>query len=214
LISKIKGKIGELGPDRAFIEVEGLTYEVMLPSGLIDNLRQKTDDEFIELYTIYYIEGSNVGNQYPRLVGFADPIQRDFFTILTNVSGLGIKKALRSLVLPINVIARAIESEDVMRLTDLPGIGTRMADKIIAELKGRVAKFALLRDDQPLVTPTKRPDFTSEVMDVLKQLQYKPAEAKMAIERALATGRHFKSSEEMIQQIFKQSEGFRQQGID
>ncbi|OQX92150.1 MAG: hypothetical protein B6D58_04465 [candidate division Zixibacteria bacterium 4484_95] len=207
MISKIKGMISELGPDRVFIEVEGLTYEVMLPSGLIDKLRQKTDNKPAELYTIYYIEGSNVGNQYPRLVGFADPIQRDFFTILTNVSGLGIKKALRSLVLPINIIARAIESEDVRRLTELPGIGPRMADKMIAELKGKVAKFALVRDDQPLVTPTKQPDFTSEVMDVLKQLQYNPAEAKQAIEKALATGRHFKSSEEMIQQIFKQSKG-------
>jgi Holliday junction DNA helicase RuvA len=213
LISKIKGKISEIGPDRAFIDVDGLTYEIMLPSGLLDKFRQKADELPVELYTIYYIEGSNVGNQYPRLVGFADPVQRDFFTMLTNVSGLGVKKALRSLVLPINIIARAIESEDVRRLTDLPGIGPRMADKIIAELKGRVAKFALMRDDQPLATPARRPDFTSEVMEVLKQLQYKPAEIKMVIERALATGKHFKSSEEMLQQIFKQSEGSWRQGV-
>ena len=204
MISRIKGQISELGPDRIYIEVNGLTYDVMLPSGLIDNLREKKDDGPIELYTIYYIESSNVGNQYPRLVGFSDPVQREFFMTLTNVSGLGIKKALRSLVLPINIIAGAIETENAKKLTELPGIGPRMAEKIIAELKGRVAKFALMRDDKVLSGPVRPPDFAAEVMDVLQQLQYRQADAKMMIERAVATGKRFKSSEEMLEQIFKQ----------
>jgi len=204
LISRIKGKISEVNSTRAFIKVNGLTYDIMLPSGLLEKLRDNIDNEPVELYTIYYIEGSNVGNQFPRLVGFADPVQREFFLVLTNVSGLGIKKALRSLVLPINVIARAIETENVKKLTELPGIGPRMAEKIIAELKGRVAKFALMQDDQPLAGPAKPPDFAAEVMEVLRQLQYNHAQAKTMIERALAASKSFKSSEEMLEQIFKQ----------
>lgn len=208
MISKIKGRITEFGSERAFVEVNGLTYDVMLPSGLLEKLRGPAEGGVaampVELYTIYYIEGSNVGNQYPRLVGFSDPVQREFFLMLTNVSGLGIKKALRSLVLPINVIARAIETEDVHKLMELPGIGGRMAEKIIAELKGRVAKFALMRDEEPLSAKPRQPDFAVEVMQVLRQLQYGHADAKMMIERALSAGKHFKSSEELLEQIFKQ----------
>jgi Holliday junction DNA helicase RuvA len=204
MISRIKGNINEIGADRVYIQVDGLTYDIMLPSGLLEKLRDKREDGPVELYTIYYIEGTNIGNQYPRLVGFADPIQREFFMILTHVSGLGVKKALRSLILPINVIAGAIETENVGKLTELPGIGPRMAEKIIAELKGRVAKFALMRDEQPLSEPSKAPDFAAEVMEVLKQLQYKQAEAKTMIERAVATGKRYKSSEDMLEQIFKQ----------
>jgi Holliday junction DNA helicase RuvA len=205
MISRIKGKIRELGADRVLLEVAGLTYEVLAPSSVAENLRQKADNEEVELYTIYYIEGASVGHQFPRLVGFADPVQREFFSAMTGVSGLGVKKTLKSLVLPINVIARAIESENVKKLSELPGIGPRMAEKIIAELKGKVAKFALMKDIQPLAGPAKAPDFANEVMDVLLQLQYKQVEAKTMIERALAAGKHFKSAEEMLEQIFKQS---------
>jgi Holliday junction DNA helicase RuvA len=204
LISRINGKLSGISADKASIEIGGLTYDVMLPSSLLDEFREKPCGTQVELYTIYYIEGSNIGNQFPRLVGFVDSVQREFFMILTNVSGLGVKKALRSLVLPINVIARAIETEDAKKLIELPGIGPRMAEKIIAELKGRVAKFALMQDDQPLAKPAKQPDFASDVLQVLKQLQYQPVQAKEMIERALATGRKFKSSEELLEQIFKQ----------
>jgi len=204
LISQIKGKIAGIENARALVEVGGLIYEIMLPSSLLDRLKSRQPGSEISFYTIYYIEGSNIGNQFPRLVGFEDSVQREFFTILTNVSGLGIKKALRSLVLPINVIAKAIETEDVKKLTELPGIGARMAEKIIAELKGRVAKFALMQDDKPLAKPAEPPDFAADVLQILRQLQYPQGEAKVMIERALATGKKFKSTEDMLEQIFKQ----------
>jgi len=190
--------------DRAYLEVGGVTYEIMLPSSLLETLKGKPIGDEIRLFTIYYIEGSNIGNQFPRLVGFEDKVQREFFMTMTNVSGLGIKKALKSLTLPINVIARAIETEDVKKLTELPGIGARMAEKIIAELKGRVAKFALMQDDKPLARPAEPPDFAAEVTQILRQLQYPPNEARLMIERALAVGRKFRSTEDMLEQIFKQ----------
>lgn len=204
MISQIRGKIAGIENGRALVEVGGLIYEIMLPSSLLDTLKAGEPGDEVNLYTIYYIEGSNIGNQFPRLVGFSDPVQREFFTVLTNVSGLGIKKALKSLVLPINVIARAIETEDAKKLMELPGIGARMAEKIIAELKGRVAKFALMQDDRPLAKPAEPPDFAADVMQILRQLQYPPGEAKIMIERALSTGKKFRSAEDMLEQIFKQ----------
>ncbi len=201
----------ETGNEWVLLEAGGISYEIMVPSGLIDLLRQKGNNAEIEIYTIYYIEGAAVGNQYPRLVGFADPVQREFFQLLTGVSGLGVKKAIRSLVLPINVIARAIESENSKKLSELPGVGPRMAEKIIAELKGKVAKFALMRDDEPLSAAPKQPDFAAEVLQILLHLQYRQSEAQAMIERAFAAGKSFKSSEELLEQIFRQSQGSWQQ---
>ncbi|MEE9553521.1 MAG: Holliday junction branch migration protein RuvA, partial [candidate division Zixibacteria bacterium] len=149
--------------------------------------------------------GGQVGNQYPRLVGFADPIDKEFFILYTSVPGLGTKKALKSLIMPINEIARAIETEQTSILTKLPGVGARLAEKIIAELKGKTTRFALAKESKPLAVPVSKPDHADEAMEILLQLQYRRSEAQAMLERAIATGRRYKSSEELLQQIFKQS---------
>lgn len=206
MIAKIKGILDRIGDSSALVDVGGLFYEIMLPSALVDSLKGgRSGGSEIELYTLDYIEGGQVGNQYPRLVGFAEAIDKEFFSLYTSVSGLGIKKALKSLTMPINEIARAIETEDVSTLKKLPGVGGRLAEKIIAELKGKTARFALAKESKPLARPETKPDYAEEVMAIMLQLQYKKSEAQAMLERALSTGKRFKSSEDLLQQIFDQT---------
>lgn len=206
MISKIVGILDRVDESTASVNVGGIFYEIMLPSALADGLRRngRVGSE-ITFHTLDYIEGGQIGNQYPRLVGFAESIDKEFFSLYTSVPGLGIKKALKSLVAPISEIARAIETEEASTLTKLPGVGERLAEKIIAELKGKTARFALARESKPLATRETRPDYAEEVMAILLQLQYRKAEAQAMLEKAISTGRRFKSSEEMLQQIFKQT---------
>ncbi len=206
MIAKIRGILDKVGDSSASVNVGGLFYEVMLPSALVDSLkRDGSIGSEIEFYTLDYIEGGQVGNQYPRLVGFAEAIDKEFFSLYTSVPGLGIKKALKSLTIPINEIARAIETEEVSALKRLPGVGSRLAEKIIAELKGKTARFALARESKPLARMEVKPDYAEEVMAILLQLQYRKSEAQMMLERALSTGRRFKSYEDLLQQIFNQT---------
>ncbi len=206
MIAKIRGILDKVGDFSALVDVGGLFYEIMLPSALVDSLkRDGSSGSEIKLYTLDYIEGGQVGNQYPRLVGFAEAIDKEFFSLYTSVSGLGIKKALKSLTMPINEIARAIETEDVSILKKLPGIGGRLAEKIIAALKGKTARFALAKESKALARPEVKPDYAEEVMAILLQLQYKKSEAHAMLERALSTGKRFKSSEDLLQQMFSQS---------
>ena len=74
----------------------------------------------IEFETIYYIEaGDRKSNHYPRIVGFTEPVDREFFSLFVQVPGMGIRKALRSLILPVSEIAAAIETKDSAKLNSI-----------------------------------------------------------------------------------------------
>jgi Holliday junction DNA helicase RuvA len=156
-------------------------------------------------YTFHYLEGGIGGsNAIPRLAGFLNDIDREFFERLITVKGMGIRAALKAQSAPVQSIARAIEMKDVAALVSLPGIGRRTAEKIIAELNGKLAKFALIRADEDLPPPTEEPDFKDEVLDVLLQLGYGAGEADILLRRALSSLETVESAEDLIREIFRQ----------
>jgi Holliday junction DNA helicase RuvA len=175
MISRLKGKLDRVSDNYALLENGGVYYEVLLPSALADRLKENGSvGSEISFETIHYIEaGDKKSSHYPKLVGFTDRVDREFFSLLISVPGLGVKKALKSLVLPIKEIASAIETKDSGRLTQLPGVGGRQAEKIIAELNGKTAKFALSRNDEPLTSSRPPKSVLATVaFVVLMLLQY------------------------------------------
>jgi Holliday junction DNA helicase RuvA len=205
VIQKICGRIDAVTDETATLELGGIFYEILIPSGLAEPLRHQAKEERpVTLYTHHYIESSGgAANLFPRLVGFTVASDREFFKLFTTVSGIGVRKALRCLTVPVKDIARAIEEKDAALLAKLPGIGPRTAQKIIAELSGKTARFALSRSERPLaVTDKKEIGFEEEVYDVLTQLQYKPAEIEAMIKRAMAANPNIKTTEEMVAAIF------------
>jgi len=206
MISRIKGKLEQINDQYALVENHGVYYEVLLPSGLAQRLKDSgVIGGEIEFETIYYIEaGDRKANHYPKMVGFTNPIDREFFSLFLQVPGLGVKKALKSLVLPVRDIASAIELKDTARLKQLPGVGTRLADMIVAELCGKTAKFALARSSEPLAAKdTTPPPFADEALEVLMQLQYTRAEAKEMIETALKAEPKISKAEDLISVVFR-----------
>ncbi len=204
MISRITGKLAQLRDDKATIERTGIAYDVMIPSGIIHRLRGMRGKD-VTFYTFHYLEGGmGASNAIPRLAGFLNEIDREFFEKLITVQGMGIRVALKALSAPVQSIARAIEMKDVPALVSLPGIGRRTAEKIIAELNGKLAKFALIREDEKLPEPVAEPDFKDEVIEVLLQLGYASAEAEILLRRALSSDAHAETAEELIREIFKQ----------
>lgn len=208
MIHAIKGTLTQIVEQSAYIENHGLIYEILLPSGLAERL--KNDGEVgkeIEFKTIYFIEaGDRKSNHYPKLVGFVDAVDREFFSLFTQVPGLGVKKALKSLVLPIKEIATAIEMKDGSALNKLPGVGGRLAEKIIAELHGKASKFALSKTDEPLaIIPTKKATepLEAEAVEVLLQLQYNKDEAVKMIARAVENNPKISKVEDLISIVFR-----------
>ena len=156
MISEITGEVlyDRIQRHSLLIRVQSICYEIFVPSGIASRLRTAPEGERrnpLTFYTIYYIDGGlGGGHLTPKLVGFLDPLDREFFETFTTVPGVGFMRALKSLIRPLNEIALAIERGDAPFLKELPYIGTKTSERIITELKGKMAKFALSRAEEPL----------------------------------------------------------------
>ena len=208
MLCQISGNIIEVGENSVTLQVDQLSYEILVPTSVVNYYRKiKNGAELKEqetFYTIQYIEGSTGrGNQFMRLVGFKRKVEKDFFQLYTSVEGIGYKTALRSLIFPIQKIALAIERNDLPALKKLPHIGSRTAEKMVATLKGRMQKFALDLAEEPLSAGGEPSDLHSEAMQVLRQVGYGESESMRLIEKALESNARIKTTEEMIQEIFR-----------
>lgn len=209
MIAKITGVVSDIRDDAITLDNSGMGHEVLVPRGLALRLRTHgAAGTELTLHTLEYIEGGAAGGaMIPRLIGFLDPMDREFFGMLTSVKGLGPRKALRSLTIPTRRFALAIEEADKAALSELPGVGRRSSEKIIAELRGKCHKFGLMREGEPLgAAPEEKlaPDVRAETVQILtEQLQYSPAEAEAMIRQALAGDKEVESSQELLSEIYR-----------
>jgi holliday junction DNA helicase RuvA len=210
VISEITGEVlyDRIQRESVLLRVNSLCYEVLVPSGVASRLRQSQGAERqnpITLYTIDYIDGGiGGGHLTPRLVGFLDPLDREFFEEFTTVPGLGYKKALKCLVRPLNEIALAIERGDAQFLKELPHIGQKTAERIITDLRGKMAKFALSHSEQPLAVESEPPsELRAEALQVLLQLEYSRAEAERMVADIFARHKSIKNPEDFLRKVFE-----------
>src|SRR5580698_5165023 len=144
MITKITGKLVRLGDNEAILEVGPLEYEVFVPEFVRRQL-QASIGQSVSLRTIQYIEGNpQQGRLTPRLVGFMNEAEVEFFELICSVDGVGVRKALRAIVRPVREVATAIEEQDIEQLVALPGVGPAVAERIIAKLRRKMARFALM----------------------------------------------------------------------
>jgi Holliday junction DNA helicase RuvA len=205
MIARLEGKLVKLDTESALVQVGAVAYEVMLPGYCISALAGSIGAD-VTLCTMEYYEGSlGGGNLIPRIVGFLSDGEKEFFTKYTSVKGIGIRKALRSLSMPIANIASAIEAGDDKMLSALDGIGKRTAQQIIAELKGKLGGFAI-GVEQAATKAAFRP-FQAEALEILIAWGEKRNEAIELI--GLACKRHpdIKSAEELVPLVYRLKQG-------
>src|SRR6201991_132653 len=144
MITKITGLPVSVVGDVLTLAVGAFEYEILIPEFARRQLQERLGRE-VRLPPIEYLEGNAMqGRLIPRLVGFLSPIEREFFEMFCEVDGVGVKKALRAMVRPVQEVASMIEEQDAKGLATLPGVGPATADRIIAKLRRRIPKFALL----------------------------------------------------------------------
>ncbi len=205
MIAKIEGKLVKLDTDTALVQVGQVAYEVMLPSYCVNALSDKIGSD-IALCTMEYYEGSpGGGSLVPRMVGFLNSAERDFFKKFISVKGMGIKRGLRSLSIPIANIAAAIEDGDDKVLLALDGVGKRMAQQIIAELKGKLKSFAIGVERARVETGFK--PFQIEALEILIAWGEKRTEAMELIELACQRHPNINSAEALVPLVYRLKQG-------
>ena len=135
MIASLRGTVINIGLSSAVIECNGVGYEVVTTPNTLSQLVR--GEEALVLTTMVVREDAM------KLYGFIDNESREMFTVLQTVSGLGPRLALacESVLSPLE-ISQAITNADAKTLQRVPGVGKRMADRLIVELKGKVTAFA------------------------------------------------------------------------
>ncbi len=208
MITKITGTLVGLTEEIAIFSVPPFEYEVSIPDYTRRHLQSELNKP-ASLHTLYHIDGNAAqgGRLTPKLLGFLTTVERDFFELVCSVDGLGAKKALRAMVRPVQDIAVMIEQQDAKGLSALPGIGPATAERMIAKLRRKMAKFALLVRREGGELAVQQPGVVEETFQALVVLGHNEADARRLIEQTLSGGKKFKDTESMIQAIYQKQTG-------
>ena len=194
MIGFLRGKVAGLKTDYCLLDVGGVGYLVFIPN----NTRCKlTLNETAMLYTYM-----NVYQDGITLYGFYTEEEYDVFQLLIGVSGIGPKVALGILsAITVDALCKAIQNKQATLLIKLPGIGKKSAERLILELKDKMALAA--SDDEVLSLSMEgevADDILSEAMAALTSLGYSQAEITPVLKKA-AKG---KSTEEIVKLALKE----------
>ena len=206
MITSITGRLKSLREDTLTLRIDAFEYEVRIPEFTRRQLQGQLGED-ISLHTLQYIEGNPTqGRLVPRLIGFMTSTEREFFELFCSVDGVGVKKALRAMVRPVREVAGLIEEQEAKGLSGLPGIGPATAERIIAKLRRKVPKFALMvADPDSKQTSVVEQDIVKEAYEVLRTLGHSEADAHKLVESVLATKKKFKNVESLINAIYDQN---------
>lgn len=208
MITKITGHVNRVLDEEIRLQVGPLEYQVLVPE-FIRRILQHRHQEEITLYTSHYLDGNPAhGKMVPRLIGFLAEAEQEFFELFCTVDKVGVRKAMKAFVRPIKEIADAIQRQDAKWLTTLPGIGSATAEQIVATLRRKVTKYALMAG--PAVAGEARPasamdtNVLEDAYQALLSVGHSPLEARDRLDKALAGGKNYKSVEEVLVEIYQQ----------
>lgn len=201
MIAKLKGRIDATGADWLVIDVNGVGYHVSCSARTLAAL--PGPGEFAELHTDMLVSQDLI-----RLVGFASPAEREWFRLLQSVQGVGTKVALAVLsALSTAEIGNAIALQDKAMIGRANGVGKKLAERIVLELKDKLPAFAPL--DQPaakLAAALDAPRATAagDAVSALVNLGYGQVQAGMAVAAAMRKGGDDQPTEKLIRLALKE----------
>lgn len=207
MIITITGKITRVGESSVYIEHEPFEYEVLVADYTRRQLQNQLDEK-IRFHTLNYIEGNLQGSRMtPRLIGFMTEPERQFFDLFCSVDGVGVKKALRAMIRPVRELAVMIEEQDAKGLSALPGIGPATSERIIAKLRRKMPRFALMVQRENAETESSGGSLVAEeTFDALVALGHSEADARQLIDDALSSNKKFKDTESLLTAIYQRGQ--------
>jgi Holliday junction DNA helicase RuvA len=210
MITKMTGVLNRVLDDEVRLQVGPLEYQVLVPEFVRRQLQMRHGQE-LTLHTSQYMDGNPMqGRVVPRLIGFLHEAELEFFELFCTVDKVGVRKAIKALVRPIREIANAIQRQDAKWLTSLPGIGAATAEQIVATLRRKVIRFAMMPEPSsadgaaaPAASGVTG-DLIEDAYQALLSVGHSPVEARSRLDKVLTGGRTFQTVEEILLQIYQQ----------
>jgi Holliday junction DNA helicase RuvA len=172
MIGRIQGILVSVHPPRLLVDCQGVGYEIDVPMSTLYQLPET--NQKITLLTHFQVR-----EDAQQLFGFATETEREAFRQLIKISGVGSRTALAVLSgMSVNELAQAIAMQEAGRLTQVPGIGKKTAERLCLELKGKLAPDLGIVGGKPQVI-----EASSEVLQALLALGYSEKEAHLALKQ-------------------------------
>jgi len=174
MIAKIFGKIIKKSPSSIIVQAGGIGFEVLISSRTFEKIPEKGSEVELDIYT-------HVREDELKLVGFLDTADKDFFLKLLGVSGISIKIALSALsIYSGQELKRIIANREVDLLRRIPGIGLKLAERMILELKDKLEEYKVGREALAGLAENEK---IYEVKQALRTLGYDSREISKVISK-------------------------------
>jgi holliday junction DNA helicase RuvA len=191
MIGYLRGQLVDKRPNQVLVDVNGVGYVVSIPLSTFYSLGELHDDVTLLVHT-------HLREDAIALYGFLTAREKQFFELLISASGVGPSLALKILSgMSVDELLPAIRTGDLVRLTRIPGVGRKTAERIVLELRD---KLAAMEPPQPeRVTASGRTQLESDVVSALLNLGYDRRTAENAIEEVAGNGRSTPAQEGVMQ---------------
>jgi len=180
MIAALRGRILEKTPNRIVVDVQGVGYEVHIPLSTYYELGGDGTDVHLRIHT-------HVREDVLNLYGFLTELERQMFERLISVSGIGPKLAVAVLSgLETRELVGAVQRADVARLTTIPGVGKKTAERIVLELKDRLVTLAAVTIEEAAPALSESERLRADLVSALQNLGYHRPQAEKAVDAARA----------------------------
>lgn len=195
MITHLNGILEHIDQGKIVLDVQGIGYQVKVPAAVLAALPPVGKP--LKIFTVQVVREDDIS-----LYGFLEKEQRALFSLFLSVSGIGPKLALSLLsAFTPDKLAAAIAGGDVALLSSISGIGRKTAERIVVELKDKIAKAYGLKPGEMLPGGQVAQPLLADALSALLALGYSPKEAREALAKSDLTSAG--SIEEIIKQVLK-----------
>ena len=198
MIALISGKIVYKGISHVIVDVQGVGYRIFIPLTTFYELPETGQTITLHVHT-------NVKQDAINLFGFYTVQERDLFQLMISVSGIGPKMSMNILSgISAQELLRAISGGNVGKLVNIPGVGKKMAERLILELKEKVIKKMML-DEMPVADDQHQASeiIMEDALSALVNLGYKSSVAKDALDKALHSSEEELGMDQLLKKTLK-----------
>jgi Holliday junction DNA helicase RuvA len=179
MIAFLRGRIHDKHPNRLIVDVQGVGYDVHVPLSTYYEVGDQGDEVSLRVHT-------HVRDDALQLYGFLTALEQQVFERLIGISGIGPRLAINVLsgIEPLELIG-AVQRADVARLTGIPGIGKKTAERIVLELKDRLPEFIGAPAEAAVASASPLDRLRDDLVSALVNLGYHRPQAEKTVESTL-----------------------------